>query len=216
MPTHDHDPLKPDERPEPEEIDVSKGYEASDVKVSGIVVFMASLAIFVVVAAFLSYGIGMVIFAHLGKEDVHDYGKRNKWTNTVDVRGLGDLASSPALQNKIAQTTEQFPQPRLQTDDGNQEIADLHAKEDLLLENYSWVDKSQGKIRIPIERAMELVAKQGLPVAQHVEGATLLTGDSKIEVAHPLTSGFARTGYEHDKAILESVETHQAGNQAGK
>jgi hypothetical protein len=83
------------------------------------------------------------------------------------------------LQNKIAQTTEQFPQPRLQTDDGNQEIADLHAKEDLLLENYSWVDKSQGKARIPIERAMELVAKQGLPVAQHAEAATLLTGDTQ-------------------------------------
>jgi hypothetical protein len=129
----------------------------------------------------------------------------------VDVRTLGDLASNPQLQNKIAQTTEQFPQPRLQTDDGNQEIADLHEKEDLLLENYSWVDKSQGKVRIPIERAMELVAKQGLPVAQHVDSAPLLTGDTKVEVAVPLTSGFARTGYEHDKAILEAVEGRQAG-----
>jgi hypothetical protein len=211
MPTHDHDPLKPEPTPEPEEIDVSKGYEASDVKVTGIVVFLISLAIFVVVSAVLSYGIGYAIFAHIGKEDVTDYGKRTKWTNTVDVRTLGDLASNPQMQNKIAQTTEQFPQPRLQTDDGNQEIADLHAKEDLLLENYSWVDKSQGKIRIPIERAMELVAKQGLPVATHAEAATLLTGDAKVEVAQPLTSGFARTGYEHDKAILESVETHQAG-----
>jgi hypothetical protein len=213
MPTHDHDhdPLNPENEQPTEEIDVARGYEASDVKVSGIVVFMVSLAIFVVVSAVLSYGIGYAIFAHLGKEDVHDYGKRTKWTNTVDVRTLGDLASNPQLQNKIAQTTEQFPQPRLQTDDGNQEIADLHAKEDLLLDNYSWVDKSQGKIRIPIERAMELVAKQGLPVAQHAEAATLLTGDSKIEVAQPLTSGFARTGYEHDKAILEAVESGQAG-----
>ena len=211
MPTHDHDPLKPESGAEPEEIDVSKGYEASDVKVSGIVVFIVSLSIFVVCAAFLSYGIGYAIFSHLAKEDAHDYGPRSKWTKTVDVRTLGDLASSPELQNKIAQTTEQFPQPRLQTDDGNQEIADLHSKEDLLLENYSWVDKLQGKVRIPIERAMELVAKQGLPVAQHAEGAPLLTGDSKVEVAVPLTSGFARTGYEHDKAILEAVEGRQAG-----
>jgi hypothetical protein len=128
----------------------------------------------------------------------------------VDVRTLGDLASNPELQNKIAQTTEQFPQPRLQTDDGNQEIADLHSKEDLLLENYSWVDKSQGKVRIPIEQAMELVAKQGLPVAQHAEAAPLLTGDTRVEVSVPLTSGFARTGYEHDKAILEAVENGRA------
>jgi hypothetical protein len=211
MPTHDHDPLNPEERHPPEEIDVSKGYEASDVKVSGIVVFIVSLSILVVVAAVLSYGIGYAIFAYLGKEDVQDYGKRTKWTKTVDVRTLGDLASNPALQNKIAQTTEQFPQPRLQTDDGSQEIADLHAKEDLLLENYSWVDKPQGKARIPIERAMELVAKQGLPVAPQTGGATLLTGDTKVEVAVPLTSGFARTGYEHDKAILEAVESRQAG-----
>jgi hypothetical protein len=211
MPTHDHDPLNPEEGHPREEIDVSKGYEASDVKVSGIVVFIVSLSILVVVAAVLSYGIGYAIFAYLGKEDVQDYGKRTKWTKTVDVRTLGDLASNPALQNKIAQTTEQFPQPRLQTDDGSQEIADLHAKEDLLLENYSWVDKPQGKARIPIERAMELVAKQGLPVAPQTGGATLLTGDTKVEVAVPLTSGFARTGYEHDKAILEAVESRQAG-----
>jgi hypothetical protein len=213
MPTHDddHDPLNPEEGHPQEEIDVSKGYEASDVKVTGIVVFLVSLAIFVVVAAVLSYGIGYAIFAHLGKEDVQDYGKRNKWTKTVDVRTLGDLASNPEMQNKILQSTEQFPQPRLQIDDGNQEIADLHAKEDLLLENYSWVDKSQGKVRIPIELAMELVAKQGLPLTPQKEGAVLLTGDPKVEVAVPLTSGFARTGFEHDKAILEAVEGRQAG-----
>jgi hypothetical protein len=211
MPKHEYDPLNPENERPPEEVDVSKGYEASDVKVTGIVVFLISLTVLVVVSAVLSYGIGYAIFAHLGKEDVKDYGQRNKWTKTVDVRTLGDLASNPQMQNKIAQTTEQFPQPRLQLDDGNQEIADLHAKEDLLLDNYSWVDKSQGKVRIPIEQAMEIVAKQGLPVAPKVESAALLTGDTKIEVAHPLTSGFARTGYEHDKAILEAVEGQQAG-----
>ena len=44
-------------------------------------------------------------------------------------------------------------------------MADLHAREDLLLNNYSWVDQAQGKVRIPIERAMELIAQRGLPVA---------------------------------------------------
>jgi hypothetical protein len=203
--------MNPDAGKQPDEIDVAKGYEASDVKVTGIVVFLVSLTILVVVTAVISYGIGYAIFAHLGKEDVNDYGQRNKWTKTVDVRTLGDLASNPELQNKIAKTTEQFPQPRLQTDDGNQEIADLHAKEDLLLDNYSWVDKSQSKVRIPIERAMELVAKQGLPVAPQKDSAALMTGDPKVAVAAPLTSGFTRTGYEHDKAILEAVESSQAG-----
>ncbi len=50
-------------------------------------------------------------------------------------------------------------------DDGNQATADLHAREDLLLEHYSLVDGQPGTIRIPIERAMELIVQRGLPVA---------------------------------------------------
>jgi hypothetical protein len=96
--------------------------------------------------------------------------------------------------------TQSFPTPRLQTDDGNQDVADLHAREDLLLENYSWADQSQGKVRIPIERAMELIAQRGLPVAKAVEQAPLMTGDKKPVIAVPLTNGFARTGYELDQA----------------
>jgi hypothetical protein len=52
---------------------------------------------------------------------------------------------------------------------------------------------------------MELIAQQGLPVAPQVTEAPLLTGDSKPEVALPLTSGFARTGYEQDTAQPEAV-----------
>jgi len=185
----------------PEEIDASAGYEKSDVRITGIVVFLTALGIFVVVTAVLCYGIGMVINAHMRKED----GPRSKWAKTVDVTTLGNLASSPELQNKMATMTQQFPTPRLQTDDGNQEIADLHAKEDLLLENYTWVDQPQGKVRIPIERAMELIAQQGLPVAPAVVEAPLLTGDVKPVVAVPLTNGFARTGYEQDVAQAEKI-----------
>jgi hypothetical protein len=90
----------------------------------------------------------------------------------------------------------------VQTDDGNQDVADLHAREDLLLDNYSWVDESTGKARIPIERAMELIAQRGLPVAKPVEQAPLMTGDKRPVIALPLTNGFARTGYELDQAAV--------------
>ncbi len=129
----------------PKEIDASAGYEQTDVKVTGIVVFLTALAIFVAVSGVLSYGIGKVINARMNKED----GPNSKWTKTADVRQLGNLPSSPELQNKVAEITKSFPTPRLQTDDGNQDVADLHAREDLLLDNYSWVDRSQGKVRIP-------------------------------------------------------------------
>ena len=213
MPTHnDNEPehgiwQQPEDRG-PEEIDVSAGYEKSDVRVTGIIVFLTALGIFVVVTAVLCYGIGRVINAHMKKED----GPRNKWSTSVDVTTLGNLASSPELQNKMATMTQQFPTPRLQTDDGNQEIADLHAKEDLLLENYSWVDQPQGsprRVRIPIERAMELIAERGLPVAP---AATAVAEKPLAEaeapaVKAPLTDGFARTGFEQDqKAKAEAVK----------
>ena len=41
----------------------------------------------------------------------------------------------------------------------------MHAREDLLLDHYHWVDRSSGEVRIPIARAMQLIAQHGLPVA---------------------------------------------------
>ena len=216
MPTHDNldDGHKPGDEMQlgshgPEEVDASAGYEQVDVRVTGIVVFLVALGIFVAVTGVLCYGIGKIINAHMDKED----GPNNKWTRTADIRQLGNLANNPAMQNKVAALTQEFPTPRLQLDDGNQEIADLHAKEDLLLENYSWADHAQGKVRIPIDTAIELLAQRGLPVATAVEQAPLLTGDAKPMVAVPLTTGFARTGYEHDLALAEAVETKRAEPQ---
>ncbi len=116
------------------------------------------------------------------------------------------------MQNKIAEITKTFPTPRVQTDDGNQDVADLHAREDLLLDNYTWIDQSKQTVRIPIERAMEIIAQKGLPVAPTVptaQQAPLLAGDQKPTVTVPLTSGFARTGYEQDLAAAEKAEQKQ-------
>ena len=192
----------------PKEIDASAGYEQSDVKVTGIIVFLTSLAIFVAVCGVVTYGLGKVFNAHLNKED----GPNSKWTKTAEVRDLGNFPSSPALQNKIAEITKTFPTPRVQTDDGNQDVADLHAREDLLLDNYTWIDQSKQTVRIPIERAMEIIAQKGLPVAPAVptaQQAPLLAGDQKPTVTVPLTSGFARTGYEQDLAAAEKAEQKQ-------
>ena len=72
-----------------------------------------------------------------------------------------DLESNAEIQQQqLQQITGNFPEPRLDIDDGNQATADLHAREDLLLEHYSLVDGQPGTIRIPIERAMELIAQQ--------------------------------------------------------
>ena len=209
MPKHD-EPTPDDEMQlgshGPDEVDASAGYEQADVRVTGIIVFLVALGIFVAVTGVLCYGIGKIINAHMDKED----GPNTKWTKTADIRQLGNLPNNPEMQNKVAQLAQQFPTPRLQLDDGNQEIADLHAKEDLLLNNYSWADQSKGTVRIPIEQAMALIAERGLPVAAAVEQAPLMVGESKPVVKAPLTNGFARTGYEHDQALAESIAGKRA------
>jgi hypothetical protein len=194
MPTHNLFDPGPD--PEKHEVDQSAGYERTDASVTGIAVFLVALLIFVAVTGALCYGIGKVIDAHMNKED----GPNSKWTKTVDVRQLGNLPSNPELQNKMAEITQSFPTPRVQTDDGNQDIADLHAREDLLLSNYSWVDQSKGTVRIPIEQAMQLIAQRGLPVAPAAQTQQPMTGESAPTVTIPLTNGFARTSYEQDQA----------------
>ncbi len=190
---------------EPEKIDASAGFEQSDVKITGILVFITALSIFVVVTAVLCYGIGKVINANMDKED----GPTSRWAKTVDIRQLGNLPNNPEMQNKVAELTQQFPTPRVQVDDGNQDVADLHAREDLLLDNYSWVDATHAKVRIPIERAMELIAQRGLPVAPAVQTAPLMTGESAPAIQVPLTNGFARTAFEQQEAQTEAIEAHQ-------
>ena len=71
----------------PEEIDASVGYEQQDVRVTGIIVFLTALGIFVAVTGLLCYGIGKIINAHMNKVD----GPNNKWTTTTDIRQLGNL-----------------------------------------------------------------------------------------------------------------------------
>ncbi|MGO9324810.1 MAG: hypothetical protein ACLP07_09635 [Terracidiphilus sp.] len=205
MPTHNHP--DPGHEPEDHEIDASTGYERSDASVTGIAVFLVSLLIFVAVVGMLCYGIGAWFNARMNRED----GPNSKWTKTVDVRQLGNLPSSPELQNKIAEITQTFPTPRLLTDDGDQDVADMHAREDLLLSNYSWIDQSKGTVRIPIEQAMQLIAQRGLSVAPVVNTQAPMTGDSVPTVTVPLTNGFARTSYEQEQA--EQAAVKQQGEQ---
>ena len=54
------------------------------------------------------------------------------------------------------------PAPQLQTDP-TIDLARLRTANDAKLESYGWVDKSARIVRIPIERAMDLIAQRGLP-----------------------------------------------------
>jgi hypothetical protein len=42
-------------------------------------------------------------------------------------------------------------------------LEEFRAGEDAILNDYGWIDPEKGIVRIPVERALELVAKEGLP-----------------------------------------------------
>ena len=56
------------------------------------------------------------------------------------------------------------PGPRLQTH-APRDLAAYEQAEDEVLTSYGWVDRGSGRVRIPIQRAMQLLAERGLPKA---------------------------------------------------
>jgi hypothetical protein len=176
------------------------GYETTDVNVNGIAVFLGGLFGSVLIFFVFCYGMGKVINTAITHQD----GATDKWhtfsPQTQASKPSGkreDMTSNAELQQReLQQMTARFPTPRLDLDDGNQATADLHAREDLLLEHYSSDPSDNGRIRIPIERAMELIAERGLPVAPQEATTPLMAGDTQPTIQAPLTDGFARTGYE--------------------
>jgi hypothetical protein len=56
-----------------------------------------------------------------------------------------------------------FPSPRLEEDERGQ-LNGIRLEQDNTLYSYGWVDEKAGTVRIPIERAMDLLVQRGLPV----------------------------------------------------
>jgi hypothetical protein len=66
----------------------------------------------------------------------------------------------------LAYTREPTPAPRLQVD-APRELRELRAAEDAALHGYAWIDKNRSHVRIPIDRAIDLLAQRGLPARAH-------------------------------------------------
>jgi hypothetical protein len=116
-------------------------HETSDVNIRAILGFGAALVAVAVVVHFIIW----LMFLYFGARE-----------------GRGEARHFPLAateQNRLP------PEPRLQTNP-RQDLIDLRAGEDALLNGYSWVDKNQGIVRIPIDEAMKLTVQRGLPARQ--------------------------------------------------
>ena len=80
------------------------------------------------------------------------------------IAGLGAEGGFGAWTRLRPDPRRRFPppEPRLQSDPAT-DLRRWRAEEDEALRSYSWADRSRGVIRLPLERAMELVLEQGLP-----------------------------------------------------
>lgn len=135
---------------------IGNDHERSDAHVAPLVQFLIWLAIVCAVSFFLMKWL-------LG------------WFKEQDTPIPGNVAHPLAAERVVP------PEPRLERarntqllgegrNDGapfftSQSLAGVHAQERERLTSYGWVDKQNGIVHIPIERAIELTLQQGLPVA---------------------------------------------------
>lgn len=149
-------------------------YERRDIGVSGVVWFLIGLAAVLVISYFLVQGLYKALEAHFA-------------TNQPAVSPLAtnvptDTRKLPPQYGHDYERylKENFPSPQLETDERT-ELNNIRVREENVLSTYDYVDKNAGRIRIPIDRAMDLLVQRGLPVRPQSGEATTQTAKSQPE-----------------------------------
>ena len=126
------------------------GYERQDIGVAAVLYFLLGLA----VAGFLAYFVVDGLY--------HFLDKRSEAEQTP-VNPL--VTNAPADTRRIPKDYPQgaFPNPKLEEDERGQ-LNGIRLKEEETLSTYDYIDKNAGTVRIPIDRAMDLIVQRGLPV----------------------------------------------------
>lgn len=114
-------------------------YERSDVNPTSIYIFAIAIAILIAVS------IGVVI-------------------------GLLTVFSSQAAESvtplsPVVDTQQLPPGPHLQAAP-ERDLQQLRQADEIILNSYGWVDREAGRVRIPIDQALELLLEEGLPVRE--------------------------------------------------
>jgi hypothetical protein len=76
------------------------------------------------------------------------------------------------------------PEPRLQTNP-KQDLRDLRAAEDQILNGYRWVDRNAGVVGIPVTEAMKLTLQRGLPARQATPALSGTGAAGKVAPTRP-------------------------------
>jgi hypothetical protein len=128
----------------------SAGYEREDMKTGSIYAFLIVLAVVGIVVTLIVTGA---------------YNAANRYVadHQPEMTPMAaQMKLDPNTRKVHRADVEQFPQPRLETNE-RLEINDFRLQEEQLLHSYNWVNQPAGQMRIPVDRAMELIAQRGLP-----------------------------------------------------
>ena len=140
--------------PPPPNMTNHDGFEQEDLSSRSALYFLAGLVLVGLVVYLIVFG----MYRFLDRYD------------TAHQPPLSPMATPQADTRAVTpENAETFPQPRLEENERTQ-LRSFIEDQDRKLATYDWVDKDRGTVRIPIDRAMELIAQRGLPV--HAEGAS--------------------------------------------
>jgi hypothetical protein len=144
-------------------------YERSDIGVAGVLYFLAGLA----VAGVLVYFIADGIFAYLNKR----FEAEQAPVNPLVTNAPADTRRIPPQygDNYEKYLKEGFPAPQLEVNERT-ELNDERLREENTLSTYDWIDQKAGTVRIPIDRAMDIIAQRGLPVRNQPDSGVSFRG----------------------------------------
>lgn len=137
------------------------GYEHTDISAAGVIYFLLGLVVAGVFVHFLVSG----IYHFLERQSEARQAPVSPLVTSAaqDTRRLPPEYGGAEGYEKYLK--EHFPAPQLEVNERGQ-LNDIRMNEDRTLETYDWVDQNAGTVRIPIERAMDLIAERGLPVRE--------------------------------------------------
>jgi hypothetical protein len=142
-------------------------YERRDIGASVIVYFLISLAVFIFIAYLVTKG----VFYELDQRSQEQQTPVSPLVTNAptDTRHLPSEYKTDSKSTDYEKYLEKnFPAPQLETDERNQ-LNSVRLNEEQILSTYGYVDQNAGIVRIPIERAMDLIAQRGLPVRGQTE-----------------------------------------------
>lgn len=129
-------------------------FEHRDIGVRTVVYFLIGLAVALIASYFVVGGIYRFLTHHFeAQQPTVSPLVANPPTDTRKLPG--DDYEKYLHQN--------FPEPQLETNERT-ELNSIRLREEETLATYDYLDKSTGTVRIPIDRAMDLLAQRGLPV----------------------------------------------------